>query len=285
MTRAEDRLYVCGWQGIKTPPDGCWNHLVRDGLAALEGTEHIVLEFAQGDGWSGDGLRFSCAQTAEPEPAAEMAPDRGEIEELKPYFCEPAPPEPSPPRPFAPSRPIDALPPARGPLEEDGGSSFLRGRLIHRLLELLPELHPEARADAAECFLARPAHGLEPQAQAEIAVEVLAVLSDPRAEALFGPDSRAEVPLAAVLGKYVISGQVDRLVVEEGRVLVVDYKSGRAAPQDESAIEKAYVAQMATYRAVLRAIFAGREIRCALLFTDGPALVWLPDSLMDAHAP
>ena len=93
------------------------------------------------------------------------------------------------------------------------------------------------------------------------------------------------MPLAAVLGKHVISGQVDRLVVEEGRVLVVDYKSGRAAPQDESAIAKAYVAQMATYRAVLRAIFAAHEIRCALLFTDGPALVWLPDSLMDVHAP
>jgi ATP-dependent helicase/nuclease subunit A len=285
MTRAEDRLYVCGWQGTKTPPDGCWNHLVRDGLAALEGTEKIVLEFAQGEGWSGGGLRFSCAQTAEPAPAAEMAPDGGEIEALKSYFREPAPPEPSPSRPFTPSRPIDAPPPAHGPLEEDGGSSFLRGRLIHRLLELLPELEPEARADAAERFLARPAHGLEQQAQAEIAAEVLAVLGDPRAEALFGPDSRAEVPLAAVLGKHVISGQVDRLVVEKGRVLVVDYKSGRAASEDDSVIATAYVAQMATYRAVLRAIFAGHEIRCALLFTDGPALVWLPDSLMDAHAP
>ena len=161
----------------------------------------------------------------------------------------------------------------------------MRGRLIHRLLELLPDLHPEARVDSAERFLARSAHGLEPEAQAEIAAEVLAVLNDPRAEALFGPDSRAEVPLAAVLGKHVISGQVDRLVVEEGRVLGVDYKSGRAAPQDESTIAKAYVAQMATYRAVLRTIFATREIRCALLFTDGPALVWASDSLMDAHAP
>ena len=285
MTRAEDRLYVCGWQGTKTAPDGCWNHLVRDGLVALEETEDIILEFAQGDGWSGDGLRLACAQTAEPELAAEVALDRGEVEELKPYFREPAPPEPRPPRPFAPSRPIDALPPPRGPLEEDGGSSFLRGRLIHRLLELLPDLHPEARVDSAERFLARSAHGLEPEAQAEIAAEVLAVFNDPRAEALFGPDSRAEVPLAAVLGKHVISGQVDRLVVEEGRVLVVDYKSGRAAPQDESTIAKAYVAQMATYRAVLRTIFATREIRCALLFTDGPALVWVSDSLMDAHAP
>ncbi|MDA0230530.1 MAG: double-strand break repair helicase AddA [Proteobacteria bacterium] len=285
MTRAEDRLYVCGWQGTRSPPDGCWNHMVRDGLAALEGTEEINLEFAKGDGWSGDGLRFSCAQTAAVEPATEMAPESHEIDALKSYFREPAPPEPSPPRPLAPSRPIDAPPPARGPLEEDGASSFLRGRLIHRLLELLPELEPEARTDSALRFLARPSHGLTDQAQADIAAEVLSVLSDARAQALFGPDSQAEVPLVAVLGKHVISGQVDRLVVDGDRVLVVDYKSGRAAPPDESAIATAYLVQMANYRAVLRAIFVGREIRCALLFTDGPALVWLPDAVLDTHAP
>ena len=91
--------------------------------------------------------------------------------------------------------------------------------------------------------------------------------------------------LAAVLGKHVISGQVDRLLVEAERVLVVDYKSGRAAPEDDSAIPEAYLAQMADYRAVLRAIFPGREIRSALLFTDGPALIWLRDALLDAHAP
>ncbi|MEE8173186.1 MAG: double-strand break repair helicase AddA, partial [Alphaproteobacteria bacterium] len=283
MTRAEDRLYVCGWQGTKTPPEGCWNQLVRDGLTELAGIEEIELEFAQDDGWSGQGLRYSCPQTAEARPPARMAPDMGEIAALKPFFRAPAPPEPRPPRPLAPSRRSDTPPPARGPLEENGGSTFLRGRLIHRLLELLPETAPEARTDAARRFLARPAHGLAAQAQADIEAEVIAVLA--AAEALFGPNSQAEVPLAAVIGKHVISGQVDRLLVEDKRVLVVDYKSGRAAPQDDSAIPQAYLAQMADYRAVLRAIFPGRDIRCALLFTDGPALVWLRDALLDAHAP
>ena len=285
MTRAEDRLYICGWHGAKTPPDGCWNHLVRDGLAELDGVEEIELEFAQGDGWSGTGLRYSCAQTAAPETAAEAAPDSAEIEELPREFRAPPPPEPSPPRPLAPSRPVAAAPPARSPLEADGASTFLRGRLVHRLLELLPEAAQESRGDAARRFLARPVHGLDEQTQAEIAAEVMAVLSDRAAQPLFGPNSRAEVPLAAVLGKHVISGQVDRLVVEHDRVLVVDYKSGRAAPHDESAVAEAYTAQMANYRAVLRAIFPGREIRCALLFTDGPALLWLPDSHMDVYAP
>jgi len=285
MTRAEDRLYICGWQGTKTPPDGCWNHMVRDGLAELEGVQEINLEFAQGDGWSGTGLRFSCAQTAAPEETVEAAPDWGEIDALPSDFRETPPPEPSPPRPLAPSRPAAVPPPARSPLEADGASTFLRGRLVHRLLELLPEAAADSRAEAARRFLARPVHGLDEQAQAEIAAEVMGVLSEPAVQPLFGPNSQAEVPLAAVLGKHVISGQVDRLVVEDDRVLVVDYKSGRAAPQDESAVPDAYMAQMANYRAVLRAIFPGREIHCALLFTDGPSLLWLPDSHMDVYAP
>jgi len=200
-------------------------------------------------------------------------------------FRETPPPEPSPPRPLAPSRPAAVPPPARSPLEADGASTFLRGRLVHRLLELLPEAAADSRAEAARRFLARPVHGLDEQAQAEIAAEVMGVLSEPAAQPLFGPNSQAEVPLAAVLGKHVISGQVDRLVVEDDRVLVVDYKSGHAAPQDESAAPDAYMAQMANYRAVLRAIFPGREIHCALLFTDGPSLLWLPDSHMDVYAP
>ena len=285
MTRAEDRLYICGWQGTKTPPEQCWNHLIRDGLAGLEGTRLIKLEFAGGDGWSGDGLRYSCAQTAAAKPAGEVAADMGEIEALRPYFRAPAPPEPSPPRPLAPSRRTAAAPPARGPLEQDGASTFLRGRLVHRLLELLPEAAPEARAQAARRFFARSSHGLTVPAQKDIAAEVMGVLSDGDSAPLFGANSQAEVPLAAMLGKHVISGQVDRLLVESDRVLVVDYKSGRTAPGDDSAIPEAYLAQMADYRAVLRAIFPGRKIRSALLFTDGPALIWLRDALLDAHAP
>ncbi len=285
MTRAEDRLYVCGWRGAKKPPENCWNHMIRQGLSGLADSQEIETGFAAGDGWSGEGLRLSCRQTAVAELASELAPDMGEIEALRPIFRQPAPPEPSPPRPLAPSRRVDTPVPARGPLEQGGASSFIRGRLVHRLLELLPEETPALWAEAARRFLARPAHGLAVQAQAQIAAQVLGVLDDVDAAPLFGPQSQAEVPLAAVIGKHVVAGQVDRLLVEENRVLVVDYKSGRAAPRDDSAIAEAYLAQMADYRAVLTIIFPGREIRSALLFTDGPALVWLPDELLDAHAP
>ena len=297
MTRAEDRLYICAWHGVKKPSEDCWNQLIRDGLAELVGAVETPFDFADGDGWSGEGVQFICPQTVAPPETARMAVSPDKIGELPSYFRQIAPPEPRPPRPLAPSRRFDTPPPLEGQLQEAGESAFLRGRLIHRLLELLPEQEPEARAEAAQRFLARPAYGLTEARCTSLAAEVLSVLNDAAAAPLFGPNSQAEVPLAAVIGKHVVAGQVDRLLVEEDCVSVVDFKSRRAAPPGEltgnlngdsagdSTMPMPYLAQMADYRAVLRAIFPDREIRCALLFTDGPALVWLADSALDSYAP
>jgi ATP-dependent helicase/nuclease subunit A len=42
---------------------------------------------------------------------------------------------------------------------------------------------------------------------------------------------------------------------------------------------------MAAYRAVLRLVYPGNRIECALLWTDGPSLMALPDDLLDRWAP
>ena len=284
MTRAEDRLYISGWHGAKGAEDGCWYQLIQDGLARLDEVEEIELGFVGAEGWSGRAWALSCPQTAPVVPPG-PSPERDEIEALPDHFLQPVSPELKSPHPIAPSHLFGIEPVVRGPLDEGGASAFLRGRLIHRLLETLPELSSEKRPYAARRYLARPAHGLSAEAQKAIVAEVLAVLDEPTAAPLFGPGSRAEVPLAAVLGEIVISGQVDRLLVTEDQVLVADYKSGRLTPEAGSGIPTPYLVQMAGYRAALQAIFPGREIRAALLFTDGPELTWLQDSLLEMHAP
>jgi ATP-dependent helicase/nuclease subunit A len=46
-----------------------------------------------------------------------------------------------------------------------------------------------------------------------------------------------------------------------------------------------YLRQMASYRAVLRAIFPGRTVRCALIWTRGAGVAVLPDEMLDRHDP
>ncbi|MEO8560044.1 MAG: PD-(D/E)XK nuclease family protein, partial [Rhodospirillales bacterium] len=166
---------------------------------------------------------------------------------------------------------------------------FKRGLIIHRLLQLLPELPVAQREAAARRFLARPALGLDVAQQQAWALETLAVLQHPEFADLFAPGSRAEVPLSGTIagrqGPYVVSGQIDRLLVAPERIVVVDYKTNRPPPQNLAEVPALYLRQMAAYRALLREIWPGRPVECVLLWTDGPALMAVPETLLDAHKP
>jgi len=109
--------------------------------------------------------------------------------------------------------------------------------------------------------------------------QALGVLRSPELAALFGPGSRAEQPISGVVGSLVVTGQVDRLAVLADRVLIADYKT-RAAPDRPADVPVLYLRQMAAYRAVLSKLYPGREIRCVLVWTEGPLAMTLPDSLL-----
>ena len=117
--------------------------------------------------------------------------------------------------------------------------------------------------------------------RSEMASAALGVLGDPQFAAVFGPGSRAEVAVAGLapgVGR-AISGRVDRLLVEQDRVLVVDFKTNRPAPASIEQADPAYINQMAVYAAVLQSIFPERRIEAALVWTDGPRLMAVPENL------
>jgi ATP-dependent helicase/nuclease subunit A len=281
MTRAEDRLHVCGWTGKQEPSDSCWYNLVKDGIADLAEEFDFVAEGTHG--WAGTGIRLSCPQTAEVKPERE-AQEAATEAKIAPWMLAPPAPEPSPPRPLVPSRPA-MEPPVVSPLDADGSRRFKRGTLVHRLLQILPDLPEGRRRDATNAFLAMPVHDLSPDERSEIAGEVLVILEHVDYAPLFGPDSRAEAPIVGRIdgpdGPEIVSGQVDRLVIRENGILILDYKTNRPSPRLEADVPEVYLRQMAVYRAILRQIWPDRTVRCALLWTDGPRMMTLNDSLLD----
>jgi ATP-dependent helicase/nuclease subunit A len=147
-----------------------------------------------------------------------------------------------------------------------------RGTMIHLLLERLADVEPLQRRAAALRWLERSGGMTDAGARGEIADTVCGVLSDPRFSALFGERSLAEAPIAATIADgTVVAGTVDRLLVEEHRISVVDFKTGKV-PQSHDAIPASHKAQMSAYTGALRVIFPGREVRAALLYTSGPQL-------------
>ncbi len=273
LTRAEDRLYVCGWlpKNKAEAADGSWYALTAEALTA----DSAVTPFPFTGPWGGEGLRLREPQTV-PVGASAAAASRPDPAPLPPWARAPAPSEPEPSRPLTPSRPDEDEPAVRSPLGADDGRRFRRGLLLHRLFETLPELSPEVREAAARRFLSRPGHGLDAATRDEMVAEALAVLGHPEFAPLFGPGSRAEVPVVGSVGGRVLSGQIDRLLVRDGEVWIVDYKTNRPPPETVAGVAPAYLRQMAAYRDAVRQIYPGHRVRCLLLWTDTPRLMELP---------
>src|SRR5262249_13383286 len=76
-----------------------------------------------------------------------------------------------------------------------------RGRIVHRLMQSLPDIPPERRADAIARFLLRAAKNFSTAEQDEIARQVTAILDDQRFAEIFRPDSRPEVPIVGRLSR------------------------------------------------------------------------------------
>ncbi len=289
MSRAEDRLYVCGWHGERMPPADCWYELVVSGLKRLENVRRFTFQESGRGDWSGPGLRHIGVQGVPPKTDHRDRDQVRRLPRLKPWTRQPPPAEPAPPRPLAPSRAGQSEPAVRSPLGADDGMRFQRGLIIHRLLEILPRLPMQRRQASCRRYLARPLHGLDSAQQAEIEAEVLAVLTDSELAPLLVAEGRAEVPIVGTLdgpeGPHIVSGQVDRLVVADHEVLIVDYKSNRPPPTRQDDVPELYLRQMAAYRAVLAGIWRDRPVRCALLWTDGPSLMYLDEARLDRLFP
>ena len=293
LTRARDRLYVCGYDGKNARPPGCWYELITTGLA----DRLVRMEDAKG---------LTVHRLAEPqrvppkarksEPSADAAPAS-----LPEWAHRRAPREPALAVPIAPSRlaPLDVdaegepqepptSPDARPSRGASSGASiggenrFLRGTLTHALLQYLPTCPLDARKGAAETFLEVRGRALPPRVRASIVRETLAILTDPAFAPVFGPRSRAEVAIVAEIPSpnagppLRIAGQIDRLVELENEILIVDYKTNRPPPRDPADVPRAYVHQLAAYCIAVERAFAVTRVRAALLWTEGPRLMELP---------
>ena len=279
LTRARDRLIVCG---VKPGRGGLFERSWRDFVDRALDQPLIAAgarEAADAEGrpfirYGADPVTVTAAAAVAPSAAA--APG---------WLARPAPAEAALAAWASPSHMAEfEAGPSPSPLATLGGlGRFRRGDLIHKLLQALPDIAPERRAAVAAVLLGREPD-LTPDQREEMAAAALAVLDDARFAAVFGPGSRPEVAVAGwapgLPPGVPISGRIDRLVVEPGRVLVVDYKTNRPSPDRIEDVDQAYVTQMAVYAAVLAEAFPGRRVEAALVWTDGPKLMPVPENLM-----
>jgi ATP-dependent helicase/nuclease subunit A len=206
------------------------------------------------------------------------------------WLLTPAQPERSMESLLRPSDPADdAGPPVRtAESMTQRARALQRGTLMHRLLQSLPDIASERRRDAALAYLARNAGSWTADEQQALAEGALALIADPRFAPVFAPGSRAEVSIVGRLERphrpaAPVSGQIDRLVVTDSEVLIVDFKTNHAPPKQEAEAPRGYVRQLALYRAVLGKLYPQRPVRTALLWTETAEFMEISAPALDAE--
>ncbi|WP_367947389.1 PD-(D/E)XK nuclease family protein [Sphingopyxis sp. BSNA05] len=283
MTRAEEHLVVAGVLGPRAKgevPELSWYGAMERGLTALGS------EWREDPDWQ--AVREYRTESRN-RPVAPAAPERaadGAGDHLPPpdWLFRAAPEESRPPRPLTPSHlgPDDASNPPPDLTMRDAAE---RGILLHSLFQRLPNIAPARRMDVADRWLEKQKQITDPARRSEIIKTVLAVMDNPTWSALFAPESLAEAPIAAVVGDHVISGTVDRLLITDDQIYVVDFKTGRRVPESAEQAPVAYLRQMAAYVAALEKIFPDRPIKAGLLYSHGPQMLELAPDLIERHKP
>ncbi len=279
LTRAESRLLICGYHagsGAEGMTKGCWYQEVSDAMGLLP---HQVVETP-----FGDGKIFG--QHPEPFTSDHLVDQRTPIS-FPEWVRSPAPDEKTIIRKVTPSHLLAggeyAEAPVRSPLEQSV-DRFQRGNLTHKLLEVLPDIEPNLRRGAAKVFLQQH-QDISDNVRESIENEVMIVLEHPNYAPFFATGSQAEVNLAgqgAGLPDHLrLNAQIDRLAVTKTHVYIIDYKSNRPPPLYVEDVPEIYWGQMAAYREMIKLIYTDHEIVCALLWTDGPSLMILPDNGLD----
>jgi len=277
LTRARDRVIIMGRGSKRAPEPGDWWSVIEETFNRLGDEVRTLDNNVRRYGVDLDVLPAVTA-AAESRPEAPDWTRTTPARDAAARFASPSQMQEQKRIP-APS------PLARGEGPGAGLGRFRRGDLIHRLLERLPDIAAHDRPDAAARMLARE-RDLSDEQRAEMIGAAFAVLDDARFAPVFGQGSRAEVALTGsspdLPSGVSISGRIDRLVVTPERVLVVDFKSNRPAPDHVEDADPAYVLQMAIYTAVLKRLYPDRAVEAALVWTDGPRLMAVPQGLMDA---
>ncbi len=287
MTRAADRLVIGGCMpGNMNSIRKCsWYDLIAKGL------ERSGMPVQQLETPAGTVKRYTRPEDATaPAGTAAASPTAKAPVTLPSWLRAEAAPQAAAANLLRPSDPVENAAHRRrtGETALSRARALQRGTLVHRLLQSLPELSPERRRDAATGYLACNADGWTEDERTALAQSVLGLIEDPRFGPVFAPGSRAEVSIVGRLqrpgqAKALVSGQIDRLVVTAGEVLIVDYKTNHDPPRLAAEAPSGYVRQLALYRAVLARLYPERPVRAALLWTETPELMEISAPALDAQ--
>lgn len=253
LTRAEDRLYICGFSNKKKANEQSWYSLCCQTFNETDGGIVIV----------------------EPEVIAKKETDRSFVQENMPplenWIMQKAETESLLAKPYTASHFDEEDTDSVSPLA-DSGVFYRRGILIHKLLQFLPQ-NSENKAALLRDYLTKNAVDFNEQQKLQIEREVLSLLNNSELAEIFGENSRAEVPIMGEVEGKIISAQLDRLVVLPQKIMIVDFKTNRPAAKTVEDTPDSYIKQLEVYAKLVQKIYPEKAVESYILWTNETRLM------------
>ncbi len=234
MTRAEDKLVVCGYKGKKSLPDDCWYQLVKSAMNKLS-TDKMddILSYGHLPSEASD-----VKNNALSNENIELFPSlRQTINPIEPSINE------------------------NGKSPLSGKDPMGYGLVFHKTLEdsmsakdlSLMNKHPLIKTLTAPL-------------QKRMNESIARIISNQKLADLI---KNKEIKIEVTLGQTCASGtpqigRIDLMLIDSKEVIIVDYKSDRHPPKN--GIPEAYQQQLSIYRSMAEKIYTHKQIRTMIVW-------------------
>lgn len=256
LTRAEDRLYIAGYKNKGAADEKSWYALCEQTLKNI------------GSVSCNDTISYACEQIM-PHKNEDKKENIDKDVQLENWLYQPALKENPLARPYSPSKPEDEDEIIVSSPLKDNSFYYKRGLLIHSLLQYLPNDNSiDKQKKAIDTYLKNTNYGLSLNMLNQIKEEVMALLNNSEFRDIFGKYSRAEVPIIGEIDGRIISAQIDRLVITDDKVIIVDFKTNRPAATDITSVPKAYLKQLNVYKQLMEKIYPLKTVETYILWTN-----------------
>lgn len=297
LTRASEWLLICGWQKIisedKELPVGNW---YKHSVAALRQLNANSRDFTMG--WEGEHLwveqKLAIKRNSVNKVVAKEVKNLTKLPDWmgqeKDWVATPLPSEKLLTTHLAPSRPdgieLGDVPSFISPLQtKTKRDPLYRGRLVHQLLQYLPDCPSEQRAVIALQWLKPLENQFSSKEIKKLVEQVLNIITHPLLHPLFDQQSLVEQSLVGTVNGVVITGQIDRMRILSDQILLCDFKSGRKIPQEPEDVPVVYLKQMAAYWSLMSMMYPKHKVNPLIVWTDIAKIMSLPQELLFNYMP
>jgi ATP-dependent helicase/nuclease subunit A len=249
LTRAEDELFITGWQG--RPSKNCWYKILEKTIKKTFNCEERIM--APMSDQAATIYYLASPQLKQTEQQHSVA--QTNKQEALPEFLK-----------LPINRSIEAekilYPSQQEQNIKIDDTAALLGKAAHKLLEYLPQQKTLPSIGIIHRYLENYFPDLDKKLHGILTKSVIGAIKNPQISKFLSAKSIAELPVKGYIDDKKISGKIDRICLLHNEILILDYKFAVHNIQNEQNAKT----QLSYYKQLIAHKFIDHKINCAIIW-------------------